>query len=34
MLPLHVGEAAGEFTEVTGVDQLTHARVTGQRHAQ
>ena len=31
MLPLRLGEAAGEFTDVTGADQLTHARVTGRR---
>lgn len=31
MLPLRLGEAAGEFTDVTGADQLAHARVTGRR---
>ncbi len=31
MLPLRLGEVAGEFTDVTGADQLTHGRVTGRR---
>jgi hypothetical protein len=31
MPSLRLGEAAGEFTDVTGADQLAHGRVTGRR---
>jgi len=31
MPSLRLGEAAGEFTDVTGADQLTHMRVPGRR---
>jgi hypothetical protein len=29
MLPLGLGQAAGEFADVAGAYQLAHARVTG-----
>jgi hypothetical protein len=31
MLPLGLGEAAGEVTDITGADQFAHGRMTGRR---